>query len=83
MHTVKAGSGGFKFEPAEVKNVSVGDTITFEFYPKDHSVARAEFLSPCVPYEETGKDKTGFWSDTQWVDTVQDVSSRCHVPISH
>lgn len=75
VHTVKAGSGGFKFEPAELTDIPVGDTITFEFYPPDHSVARAEFKSPCVPYEYTGKDKVGFWSDTQWVDTVEDVSS--------
>jgi hypothetical protein len=32
-------------------------------------------MSPCVPYEYTGKDKVGFWSDTQWVDTVNDVRS--------
>ncbi|KAJ6192087.1 hypothetical protein J3E72DRAFT_380186 [Bipolaris maydis] len=59
-HTVKAGAGGFHFEPAELANVSVGDVITFEFYPPDHSVARAEFGSACVPYEYTGRDRTGF-----------------------
>ncbi|KAF2878297.1 hypothetical protein BDV95DRAFT_479492 [Massariosphaeria phaeospora] len=74
VHLVKAGSGGFKFEPAEIFNVSVGDTITFEFYPPDHSVARAEFESPCVPYEYTGKDKVGFWSTTQWVKTTEDIT---------
>lgn len=74
VHTVKVGSGGFKYEPAELRNVSVGDTITFEFYPPDHSVARAEYMSPCVPYEYTGRDKVGFWSGTQFVDTVDEVS---------
>lgn len=48
--------------------------VDFEFYPLDHSVARAEFGSPCVPYEYTGKDKVGFWSDVQWVNTTDDVS---------
>lgn len=75
VHVVKAGAGGFHFEPAELTNVSVGDIITFEFYPPDHSVARAEYGSACVPYEYTGGDKTGFWSETQWVDTPDDVSS--------
>jgi plastocyanin len=70
---VKAGAGGFKFDPDELHNVTVGDTVTFEFYPPDHSVARAEFNNPCVPYEYTGKNKTGFWSDTQLVKTVNDV----------
>jgi len=73
VHTVKAGAGGFKFDPPELKDVAVGDTVTFEFYPPDHSVARAEFKSPCVPYEYTGRNKTGFWSDTQWVDDFDHV----------
>lgn len=75
VHMVKAGAGGFHFEPAELTNVSVGDIITFEFYPPDHSVARAEYGSACVPYEYTGRDRTGFWSETQWVKTPSDVSS--------
>ncbi|KAJ4289742.1 hypothetical protein N0V90_011072 [Kalmusia sp. IMI 367209] len=74
VHTVKAGAGGFKFEPAELTDVHVGDTVTFEFYPPDHSVARAEFGSACVPYEYTGKDKKGFWSDTQWVKDVDHLT---------
>lgn len=75
VHVVKAGAGGFHFEPAELTNVSVGDVVTFEFYPPDHSVARAEYGSACVPYEYTGRDRTGFWSETQWVKTPRDVSS--------
>lgn len=73
LHLVKAGAGGFQFEPAELTNVSVGDIITFEFYPPDHSVAQAEYGNPCVPYEYTGKNKVGFWSQTQWVETASDV----------
>ncbi|KAF2443834.1 hypothetical protein P171DRAFT_45194 [Karstenula rhodostoma CBS 690.94] len=70
VYTVKAGAGGFKFDPQTLEDVNVGDIVTFEFYPPDHSVARAEFGSACVPYEYTGKGKTGFWSDTQWVKDV-------------
>lgn len=69
VHLVKAGAGGFVFEPDQLNNVSVGDVVTFEFYPPDHSVARAEFGSACVPYEYTGTGKVGFWSTTQWLDT--------------
>lgn len=72
VHLIKAGAGGFKFTPQEIHNVSVGDIVSWEFYPPDHSVARAEYNSACVPYEYTGKDKVGFWSETQWVkDTSQ------------
>jgi len=74
VHLIKAGAGGFKFTPQSVSNVSVGDIITFEFYPPDHSVARAEFGSACVPYEYTGMDKVGFWSTTQWVNTTEELT---------
>jgi plastocyanin len=70
---IKAGAGGFKFDPQEITNVSVGDIVTWEFYPPDHSVARAEYLSACVPYENTGKDKVGFWSETQLVNNTNEV----------
>ena len=76
VHVVKAGAGGFHFEPAELANVSVGDVVRFEFYPPDHSVARAEYGSACVPYEYTGRGRTGFWSETQWVKTPNDVSTQ-------
>lgn len=77
VHIIKAGAGGFKFTPQEIQNVSVGDIVSWEFYPRDHSVARAEFGSACVPYEYTGKDKVGFWSETQW---VNDTSQVCFCP---
>jgi plastocyanin len=73
VHTIQAGAGGFKFTPQELHNVSVGDIVQWEFYPPDHSVARAEFGSACVPYEYTGRNKTGFWSETQWVDNTDEV----------
>jgi plastocyanin len=73
VHMIKAGAGGFKFDPQEITNVSVGDIVTWEFYPPDHSVARAEYESACVPYEYTGKDKVGFWSGTQLVNNTNEV----------
>ena len=69
-YKIKVGSGGFVFDPPELKNVSAGSTVTFEFYPPDHSVIQAEFGSACVPYsyadsEHQGK---GFWTPLQYVD---------------
>jgi plastocyanin len=75
VHMIKAGAGGWKFDPQEIHNVSVGDIVKWEFYPPDHSVARAEFGSACVPYEYTGNDKVGFWSETQWVNNTNEVRS--------
>lgn len=72
--TITAGLGGFKFTPQEISNVSIGDTVNFEFFPPDHSVARADFGSACVPYEYTGKNRTGFWSTTQWVKDTSEIT---------
>ncbi|KAJ4398465.1 hypothetical protein N0V91_010170 [Didymella pomorum] len=76
IHLIKAGSGGFKFTPQELTNVSVGDIVTFEFYPPDHSVVQAEFGSACVPYSYADKDHAGkgFWTETQWVKTTADIT---------
>lgn len=65
-HDVQVGRGAeFKFEPAVIPDVPIGDVISFEFYPGGHSVARADFEKPCVPYEQTGADRSGFWSGEQ------------------
>ncbi|KAF2471382.1 uncharacterized protein BDR25DRAFT_334001 [Lindgomyces ingoldianus] len=73
VFTVKVGAGEFAYNPANLSDVHVGDTVSFEFYPLDHSVARAEFGSACVPYEYTGKNKVGFYSGTENVTTVNDL----------
>ncbi|KAH7089893.1 hypothetical protein FB567DRAFT_590684 [Paraphoma chrysanthemicola] len=75
VHIIKAGAGGFKFEPQQITNVAIGDVVSFEFYPPDHSVARAEFGSACVPYEYSHRDKKGFWSGTQYVDTMAEITT--------
>lgn len=49
---------------------NVGDIIEFDFFPTNHSVIRAEYKFPCVPYELTGVDKVGFYSGFQPVDAI-------------
>ncbi|TVY20065.1 putative GPI-anchored cupredoxin [Lachnellula arida] len=61
-HTVSVGADGFNFSPNQVF-ANVGDIIEYRFYPQNHSVARAAFGSnPCIPYEDTGPGRVGFWS---------------------
>ncbi|KAH7411652.1 hypothetical protein DE146DRAFT_627705 [Phaeosphaeria sp. MPI-PUGE-AT-0046c] len=74
VHLIKAGAGGFKFSPQQLLNVPVGDIVTFEFYPPDHSVAQAEYGDACVPYELSHSGKVGFWSETQNVSSVAEVT---------
>lgn len=42
----------------------------FAFFPSNHSVGRAEYHQPCIPYEDTGEKKVGFWSGFFPVDKV-------------
>ncbi|OAG03953.1 uncharacterized protein CC84DRAFT_1149715, partial [Paraphaeosphaeria sporulosa] len=60
-YTVQVGNGDHKFKP-DVIQAEVGDIVEFDFYPVNHSVIRAEYEHPCIPYEMTGRGKVGFWS---------------------
>jgi plastocyanin len=57
---------GLVFTPNQL-TADVGDVLEFRFYPQNHSVARSDFKSPCIPYEDTGIDRQGFWSKFRWV----------------
>ena len=51
--------------------------IEFDFFPPNHSVVRAEYKFPCIPYEDTGTDKVGFFSGFHPVDVLlSNVSSK-------
>jgi plastocyanin len=55
-HLVVVGNNSkLVFEPDNIKAVE-GDTVTFKFWPKNHSVAQATFANPCAPMAD------GFWS---------------------
>ncbi|KAF2260871.1 hypothetical protein CC78DRAFT_547197 [Lojkania enalia] len=58
-----------KFKP-EVTQAEAGDLIKFEFFPTNHSVVRAEYEFPCIPYEMTGRGKVGFFSGFRPVDAI-------------
>ncbi|KAF4554086.1 Hypothetical protein D9617_5g069620 [Elsinoe fawcettii] len=60
-HTVLVGKADHVFEPNNLE-AAVGDTVVFEFYPLNHSVVRADYRYPCVPYEDTGSNRRGFFS---------------------
>lgn len=56
-HKVAVGTqaGDLVFKPDNVQ-AAEGDTVTFRFWPKNHSVAQATFANPCEPMQG------GFWS---------------------
>lgn len=74
-YSVLVGEDGFKYTPSQVTGVNAGDVIEFRFFPQNHSVARAAFAQDgndvaCIPYEDTGFGRVGFWSGFQPVDVV-------------
>lgn len=69
-HTVAAAKGGHSYDP-DVIVAEPGDVVEFQFYPTNHSVIRAAYGYPCVPYEMImGAGNYGFYSGSQPVDTV-------------
>lgn len=51
-HTVKVGGpGGLTFQPDQLNNVPVGDTVVFEFLSQNHTVSQSPFDTPCKKLE--------------------------------
>ncbi|KAJ7058536.1 hypothetical protein C8F01DRAFT_292951 [Mycena amicta] len=53
-HKIFVGQDGFTFTPANI-SASLGDTVTFEFHPKAHSVTQSSFSDPCTPLAQSSK----------------------------
>ncbi|KAK4984865.1 hypothetical protein LTR50_006336 [Elasticomyces elasticus] len=69
VHTVTVGKFNNQFQPDMVV-ARPGDIVSFQFYPANHSVARAAYGHPCIPYEDTGNDLVGFFSKFQPINSV-------------
>ncbi|KAL1895857.1 hypothetical protein Sste5346_004954 [Sporothrix stenoceras] len=61
-HTIAVGATGFSFSPNNLTNAAVGSIIEFNFYPGNHSVVRSAYKFPCIPYEDSGPNRVGFFS---------------------
>lgn len=78
--TVIVGSNGtLTYNPPSV-NVSAGDTVSFQFQTKNHTVTQSTFASPCTPMDK-GVDSgfqavaAGATSVPQWSFTVNNASA--------
>lgn len=69
VHIVTVGYLSWQFNPDTII-AKVGDVVQFQFFPPNHSVVRAEYEYPCIPYEMTGPHKTGFFSGFHYVPSV-------------
>ena len=69
IHTVLVGKGNNQYSPnALIANP--GDIVTFQFYPTNHSVIKAQYGYPCIPYEDVVAGGQGFYSQPQAVATA-------------
>lgn len=62
VHSIDVSRRNRFFTPNSI-NALPGDIVTFKFWPGSHSVIRATYGRPCVPYEDTqGNSGQGFYS---------------------
>ncbi|KAI0280527.1 hypothetical protein BGY98DRAFT_963855 [Russula aff. rugulosa BPL654] len=45
---VTVGEGGLIYNPPSI-NAAPGDTVSFTFFPKNHTVTQSSFTAPCEP----------------------------------
>ncbi|PPQ74708.1 hypothetical protein CVT26_007559 [Gymnopilus dilepis] len=69
-HKITVGANGeLSYNPPNI-TANIGDTVTFEFHPKNHTVTQSSFLHPCEALQETS-DSPGFKSGFQPVSANQ------------
>jgi hypothetical protein len=70
---VSVAPGGHNFDPDTIEDTNIGDIVEFHFYPKNHSVVRAAYGFPCMPYETANTTGvTGFFSGFRPVDQISE-----------
>ncbi|KAJ6461263.1 hypothetical protein C8R47DRAFT_1080683 [Mycena vitilis] len=65
-HVIKVGANGLNYSPSNI-SAAVGDTITFEFHQKNHTVTESSFLHPCEALGVTNPGTVGFKSGFKFV----------------
>ncbi|KAL6713800.1 hypothetical protein ACLMJK_008292 [Lecanora helva] len=81
-HVVTVGKTLNAFEPNSII-AAKGDILQeFQFFPPNHSVGRAEYGQPCIPYEDRGENKIGFWSGFYPVDKILDNPPKWNLTIN-
>ncbi|KAI9655929.1 MAG: hypothetical protein M1831_004774 [Alyxoria varia] len=60
-HTVTVGKGNHNYDP-DTTYAEPGDIVRFFFYPTNHSVTKADYGYPCLPYELIHPGRDSFHS---------------------
>lgn len=83
-HRVTVGASGLNFSPSNL-TAQPGDTVTFEFRPKNHTATQSTFANPCSPmangfnsgFTPVGTDATTFPTFTVKVNDTSPVWVYC------
>ncbi|KAF7313250.1 putative Cupredoxin [Mycena kentingensis (nom. inval.)] len=71
-HSISVGENGLTFTPSNI-SAAIGDTVTFTFHPKAHSVTQSSFSNPCKPLANTSlTGQVGF--DSGLMPVAQDAT---------
>ncbi|RPA94881.1 hypothetical protein L873DRAFT_1813697, partial [Choiromyces venosus 120613-1] len=70
-YIVAVGKADHKFTP-DIVIANPGDTVSFQFYPLNHSVVRMDPEYPCKPWEKIHKDGVALWSGFKAMDAFLD-----------
>lgn len=82
IHYIDVSNRTHYFTPNSI-NALPGDIVSFKFWPGNHSVIRADYGYPCVPYEDfDGNEGGGFYSGVKSPDE-DDVRSGNVCTASH
>jgi plastocyanin len=83
VHRISVGETQHYFTPNSI-NALPGDVVMFSFWPGNHSVIRAEYGFPCVPYEDVQESEAqGFYSGIRSPDTVNVAENEVSVDHRH
>lgn len=80
-HLVGVAQDDHVFTPTVV-NASIGDTITFRFFPRLHSVVLADYDSPCVPWSVRNLGEDDKWSGLIEEDDYSELNKQWTIKVT-
>ncbi|KAF8140788.1 hypothetical protein K438DRAFT_1636972 [Mycena galopus ATCC 62051] len=81
-HLIQVGIDGLSYTPSNI-SAAIGDTVTFEFHPKNHTVTQSSFSQPCKALAETSTTgQVGFKSGFQFVADNETVFPTFNITIN-
>ncbi|ORY76103.1 hypothetical protein BCR37DRAFT_339391, partial [Protomyces lactucae-debilis] len=67
FNVLVGGSNGLNFSPNQIQGAQIGDTVTFIFGARNHTVTQSSFQNPCT-FNGVGAD-SGFFPSTNDLST--------------